>query len=345
MARKSPVQKFLHFVDEVREDPAPAYFLHGEETYLQDLFLDTVYQLYRERYGSQWGKYIYHASEVEGETILGQLVGESLFSDPKVVVVKEVDSLDQSGKQALTDYLEHPGNDIVLVLHQDSPRVKGKFARRLKDLAEPVEVRIPWMREMNQWVSYFLDQRDIEASSEVQARLVDMAGDSLQQLVSEIHKLELSLPDDNRKITEDILQEYIGESRTHSVFELTDVLGKKSLETVLKYLYSLLEEGENVSYIVRLTADFYANLWAVKAMVSKGFDQRQINREVFHGRNLAWKYRKLLDRFSDSEIRQAFPLLEEADYLSKTASALDARNYLTGVYYELLTAREESIHG
>lgn len=345
MARRSPVKRFYDTMREIRQSPAPGYFVLGEEIYLQDRLLETLYQAYRDRYGDGWNKYVYHASEVEGETILGQLVGETLFNDPKVVVIKEMDQLDQSGQQAVLDYLRNPGNDIVLVLHQESTRLRGKLLKKMREVTESVEVRIPWPREMEEWVGHFLRDHDMEASREVKARLVDLAGESLQQLESEIQKIELCLVDDNRTLTEELLTEIVGESRTHSVFEFIDVLGSKSLEDILSYLYSLLEEGENVSYIVRTTADFYANLWAIKAMDARGTDQREMNREVFQGRNLAWKYRKFLDRFSEGEIRQAFPLLEEADLVSKSASALDAKNYLTGFYYELLTVREESIHG
>ncbi len=321
MARKSLVQSFVETLERVRSEPEPGYFLYGGEIYLQDRFLEAVFQGFQDRYGERWNKYVYHASEMEAETILGQLVGESLFTDPKVVVIKEVNELEGSGQQAVQDYLQNPGNDLVLVLQQESSRFSGK------------------------WVTYFLRQHDLEAGQAVQSRLIDLAGESLKQLESEINKLRIYLAEDEQQLTEELLSEIVGESRSHSVFELKDALGTKSLEEILQQLYSLLEEGEDVSYIVRTTADFYAELWAVKAMDAAGADQRAMNKEVFHGRNLAWKYRKFLGRFSEEEIRRAFPLLEEADLISKSTSALDAKNYLTGFYYELLRVRKESIYG
>ncbi|MBS1272610.1 MAG: putative protein YqeN [Candidatus Marinimicrobia bacterium] len=347
MARKSPVEDYFSKIRTLESKIDPVYFLYGEEVYLQDTFLDALYSAYQEKYGSDWTKYVYHCSEVEPETILEQLVSNSLFSEPKAVIIKEMDSFDekkQGGKSALRDYLRHPGNDITVVMLKESKRISDKFSKQLKKLATPLEVRIPWMREMDAWVQYFLKEKDISASPEVRSQLIDLAGESLQQLANEIEKLEIYLSDESRELTPELLEEFVGETRTHSMFEFADILGSQSLDKILNYLFSLLDEGESVSYIVKTAADFYENILLINAMVTAHKSDKEINREVFNGRNLAWKYKKIAPKFSQTEIYRAFPILEEADLLTKTTSAIDEKNYLTALFYELLNEEEADIH-
>lgn len=344
MARKSPVKKYLQLIESLPDQLEPAYLLYGEEVYLQDAFLEAVGRVFRERYQSGWEKYTYHASEISSETILSELMSESLFSEPRMVIIKELDELDSSGKSALLDYLDNPKGEICLLLLYESPSLNTKFVKQGKTLAEPVEVRIPWMREMDEWMRYMLRHKGMEASPEVRSRLIELAGESLQQLSNELEKIETYLSGDQQVITTELLEEFVGATRTHSVFEFKDILGTKSLPQILRYVFSLLEEGTSVSYILMRTADFFGEVWSVKEMGNAQKSDRDINKEVFGGRNFAWKYKKIVHRFTQEEIQQALLLIEEADLVAKTASALDEKNYLTAFFYEIFNIREDVLH-
>lgn len=344
MVRESSVKKFSSILEGLRAQIAPVYFLYGEEVYLQDTFLKTLYERYAEKFKTQWTKYAYHASEIEGETILNQLVGGTLFAEPKIVVVKEVDTLENSAKEALLDYLAQPMAEVTVVLIKESPRLTDKFSKAVKKLAIPVEVRIPAIYEMDEWAQHFLVQHKIQASADARAMLIDLSGDSLQSLINELKKIQIYLPEESRELSAELLHDFVGATRSHSVFEFVDVLGTKSLPDILRYLFSLLEEGESVSYIVRKTADFYIELWTLKAMLSENYDDKAINRVVFNGRNLTWKYKKFHKKYTTAEIARAFPLLEQADYTSKSTSAVEPRNYLTALFYELMADKQELVH-
>jgi len=344
MAKRSPVRQYLDIVDSVRSEPTQAFLLYGEEVYLQDHFLQAVSSAFTERYQSEWDKYLYHASETSPETIVGELISQSLFSRPKMLVIKEVEDLDEDGKAGLVQYLQNQTSDTALIMITENTRLQTRFLKKLKDYSLPVSVRVPWLREMDAWVQYMLDLREMEAPPEVRAHLIDLAGESLKQLDNELKKLQTYLPDDNRAITPRLLEEFVGNTRTHSVYELQDLLATRALAKVLPHVFSLLEEGASVSYIVLITADFFTNLWMVKEMSRKGKTDGEINKTVFQGRNLVWKYKKILNRYTVQEIQRALILLEEADLIAKTSSALDAKNYLTAFFSEILATREEYVH-
>lgn len=336
MPRKSPTESFQKALASLRKNLQPVYYLYGEEMYLQDRFLSEVYSLFEKRYNDQWAKYMYHINEAESEQILGELVSQSLFDEPKVMVIKEITELSASGKAALVDYVRNPDQNIVLVLMKDAPRMNDAFSKSIKEYAVTVEARIPWLHEMDSWLQYLLEVKNMNASQEVRAELIDLAGESIKQLENELDKIAIYIPEDTRTITIDLLRKFIGETRTHSVFEFVDVLSTKSLSKILDYLFSLLEEGVTVSYIVKITADFYIDVWTIQDMLSDNREESEINRAVFGGRNLLWKYKKFVQNFSRKELTEAFPLLEQADLTSKSATAISEKNYLTAFYYELL---------
>ncbi|MEJ2051809.1 MAG: DNA polymerase III subunit delta, partial [Calditrichota bacterium] len=259
-------------------------------------------------------------------------------------VIKEVEDLDSDGQAGLEQYLQHPSDDTCLLLLTDHTRLQTRFLKKLKNHSLPISVRIPWMREMDDWLQYMLDQLEMTAAPEVRAQLIDLAGESLQQLNNELKKLHTYLPEKASVLTPDLLGEFVGSTRTHSVYELQDLLASRALDKILQHVFSLLEEGASVSYIVLITTDFFANVWMVKEMSRRGNTDSESNKTVFQGRNLVWKFKKFINRFSVQEIQRAFLLLEEADLVAKTTSALEAKNYLTVFFSELLARREEYIH-
>lgn len=344
MAKPSPVRHYLQILESVGSEPAKAYLLYGEEVYLQDHFLQAISAAFIEHFQSGWDKYVYHASETSPETIIGELISQSLFSRPRVLVIKEVEDLDEDGRAGLIQYLQNQTPDTALIMLTENTRLQNRFLKKLKEYSSPVSVRIPWLREMDDWVQYMLERREMEATPEVRAHLIDLAGDSLKQLDNELKKLQTYLPDDHPAITPQLLEEFVGNTRTHSVYELQDLLATRNLAKVLPHVFSLLEEGASVSYIVLMTADFFTNIWMVKEMSGNGMTDGEINKTVFQGRNLVWKYKKILNRYSVREIQRALILLEEADLIAKTSSALDAKNYLTAFFSEIIATREEYIH-
>ena len=336
MPRKSPTESFQKALASLRKNLQPVYYLYGEEMYLQDTFLSEIYSVFEKQYNDQWAKYMYHVNDIESDQILGELVSQSLFSEPKVIVIKEVAELNASGKSALVDYVRNPDQDIVLILIKESPKLTDTFSKSIKEYAVTVEVRTPWLHEMDSWLQYLLDVKNMKASQEVKAELIDLAGESVKQLENELDKIAIYISEDTRTITIDLLRKFIGETRTHSVFEFVDVLSTKSLSKILDYLFSLLEEGVTVSYIVKITADFYIDVWTIQDMLSDNRAESEINKAVFSGRNLLWKYKKFVKKFSRKELVEAFPLLEQADLTSKSATAISEKNYLTAFFYELL---------
>jgi len=344
MARKSAVQKFRQLLSSLEESREPAYLLHGEEMYLQDKFLQTMNDVFEHFYQSQWNKYTYHASDISSEVILSELTGVSLFSEPRLVIIKELSELDESGRSALLQYLENPQEETCLVLLSETPRLSSKFLKKVKALSLPVEVRIPWMREMDEWLQEMLRNRNMEASPEIRSVLIETAGETLQHLANELEKIRAAYSSEKVVLTREILEKHVGQSRTHSTFELKDILGTKSLHQILGYVFSLLEEGASVSYILMTVANYYEELWLIKEMLGEQKPDKEINRVVFGGRNLAWKYKKVVNKFSRDELLRAFPLLEEADLITKTTSNLDAKNYLTAFFHEMLTSQGGLIH-
>ncbi len=344
MPKRSHVKEYIQMVRSLDESIDGAYLLQGDEIYLQDNFINAVSRAFEQKFQKDWEKYTYHATEVSAETILNELLSESLFAKPRIVIIKNVDYLERSGQEALLGYLENPDSETCVIMTCSSIQGKRSTLRSMQSLTTTVDVHIPWVYEMTDWSEYLLGQFDLRASAEVRQQLVEMAGESLQQLANELQKLKTYLPRDDDLLTQELLKEFVGETRTHSIFEFKEVLGNKEMNRVFGYVFSLLEEGVSVSYILRTIADFYMELWLVKEMVEANQNDKTINREVFQGKNLTWKYKKFATRFSRKEIQQGLPILEEADLVTKTTSVIDEKNYMTAFLYELLTPPEEVVH-
>jgi DNA polymerase-3 subunit delta len=223
---------------------------------------------------------VFNYAEFEATT--GSL-GESLdilntfpmMAPRRMVVVSEIDALDKPEQERLVAYVRRPSDRSVLVLVADNLDQRTTFYSTLKEKTCVVE--FPKLKgfALERWAENLIRTRGYRISSESIRKLVDLAGSDLQSLANEIEKLLIYCAG-QKTIPDSAVDDSIGASRHHSIFELTDALGRQDRKKALRLLGNLLDFDENAQYITTMLARHFRQILIAKELLKQGRNSREI---------------------------------------------------------------------
>ena len=111
MAKSSPsvgqVIKRIH-----HGEIAPAYGLFGNESFLQDFFVNELKTYFLKKSGI---KKNISLDDDRQEKLLADLSAVSLFSERELLVVRQIDKITSNSCDELIDYLNNPQSDKCIV--------------------------------------------------------------------------------------------------------------------------------------------------------------------------------------------------------------------------------------
>jgi DNA polymerase-3 subunit delta len=106
-----------------------------------------------------------------------------------------------------------------------------------------------------------------------------MIGLDLQQLHQELDKVELFAAGGRRLVARD-LEQLMGRSREHSVFELTDALVAGHRDAALQVLNRLLDDGEEPVKILAMVSWVIRQLIIARDLAARGCPERELLQQL-----------------------------------------------------------------
>jgi DNA polymerase-3 subunit delta len=129
--------------------------------------------------------------------------------------------------------------------------------------------------ELQRWAEDFIRNQGYRISSDSIRKLVDLAGSDVQSLANETEKMLIYCAG-QKTIPDSAVDESIGASRHHSIFELTDALGRQDRKKALRLLGNLLDFDENAQYITTMMTRHFRQILIAKELLKQGRDSREI---------------------------------------------------------------------
>ena len=324
-------------------DVLPAYFFHGEETFLAEQFIrdlqralvsPDVQGISLERFDltqTQWRDILDVARTIAFFFSPWRLLVVEI--EPKSQKETSIDSLDlsPSEQQILKEYFESPTPKTVLIVHFKGKIRKTSSLFRLFSSLPKSAARVEELKKLKNeglfaWVDEKLAALSKRASSEAIERLLEMTGNNLQQLDSELDKLATYVGDKKLIDVSDVNQ--LGDwVKNYLEWELTASLERSDLEQALLILNKRFQEGDRPEHILFNLVSFCRDLLAAKIWLSEKKDRKDIFRELkpnITERMGPWYWAKqkeffnLVDRLSEKDIVRLVTRLEEVDLKLKS---------------------------
>jgi DNA polymerase-3 subunit delta len=183
------------------------------------------------------------------------------------------------------------------------------------------------------WLRQEANRRGHALALEAAQLLADLVGTNLRASVGEIEKLSLYVGD-GRPIASDDVAAVVGANRTHSVFELADLVQRRDVGAAVDLLRRVLQQGERPIALAALLASQIRRLLVAKTLLVHGVPPPAIASRLGLP---AWLGERLVEasrRYEQRELEAAAAAaagLDMALKSSRLAPALLLETFLLGL--------------
>jgi DNA polymerase-3 subunit delta len=220
-------------------DIKPVYFLMGEESYYIDRISDYIVDTVLKEEERDFNLTVMYGADIHITDVLDAASRYPMMADRQVVVVKEAQAL-KSELDGLLAYLKAPSPTTVLVFCYKNGTIdmRKKVAGEIDKAGVLFHSKKLRDTQLPDFIVSYLKRKQVGIDRKTTMVIAESVGTDLLRLVSELDKLVLALPADNRTVTADLVERCIGVSKDYNIFELRDALIARDVlkaNKILKY--------------------------------------------------------------------------------------------------------------
>lgn len=203
---------------------APVYYLMGDEAYYIDKIADYIAEHVLAPEERDFNQTVLFGSDVNASQITDVAKRYPMMSEYQVVIVKEAQNIKNT--DALAAYVEKPLTSTILVMcHKNGTLDKRKtLASKIQKNGVLFESKKLGERELPAFIERYLQQREATIDTKSTQMITEAIGADLSRLTSELDKLLIALPENDKKVTPQVVENQIGVSKDFNAFELKAAL-------------------------------------------------------------------------------------------------------------------------
>ena len=309
---------------------APVYVLMGDESYYIDKISDYIAENVLDPDDRDFNQTIVFGADTTAAQVVDLAKAYPVMpSQYRVVIVKEAQAL--KSLDALERYFEKPLRSTVLVICYKN----GTIDRRKKVIGKAEAVGVVFESkkkrdyELPAFIESYLKSKHTAIDPKSASMIAEHIGADLSRLISELDKVMISLPDDNRRVTPEIVEREIGVSKDFNVFELRSAIIERNVfkaNQIVKYFDKNPKAGSLFSFLPLLYA-YFQNLMIAFYAPDRNNDQALA---AYMELKSVWgikDYRAGMRNYTAMKTLQILSKIREIDAKSK---GLDNPNTSTG---------------
>lgn len=253
--------------------------------------------------------------------VLDELRTAPFLTDKRVVLVRGADGFISKNRHLLEGYFDNPCPTGRLILTVKTWDARTILAKKLKKAGKLISVTQPKPWEMPQrLMKYANDAHDKKLSPDAAELLIELTGDELTRLYSEIDKLALFI-DDQKLITQKHVELLIGHNRLFNAFAVIDAIIAADTGAAVERLRGMFAEDKSAEYtVVGAFAFHFRKMFNAKVLLEKGARRSEVEKKLrLWGKKDAFFAQ--LKRMSARQIGKYLQQLAETDYAIKTGRA------------------------
>lgn len=302
----------------LRDDPAPLYFLVGEDAYLIDESLKLLRQQSLKNGAVDFNYDSFYVGEVKTEQVRDTVETLPMMCERRLVIYKGVQALKEGDWERLYPILERPVESSTFVLVADKIDKRKKYFKLLAKQATVVELNPPYENQMPAWIDYIAFQQGLELSTESRSLLQQFVGVNLSEIHNEVKKLKNYLAERKKVEPEDVLA-VVSHSKVESIFDLTNAIGRKDRALALTCLANLLEHGQNEVGALALVTRHVRILMGLKEGLRSGLNGAKLSAKVGIPNFFLQQYLAQVRLWDEAKIKKTIYALHETDKALKSS--------------------------
>ena len=309
---------------------APVYILMGDESYYIDKISDYIATEVLAPDDRDFNQTVVFGADVTAAQVADLARAYPVMpAEHRVVIVKEAQAM--KSLDALERYFERPLQSTILVICHKN----GTIDRRKKVIGKAEAAGVVFESkkkrdyELPAFIEKYLKDRHVAIDPKSCAMIAEHIGSDLSRLISELDKVMISLPDDNRRVTPETVEREIGVSKDFNVFELRSAIIERNVfkaNQIVKYFDKNPKAGSLFSFLPMLYS-YFQNLMVAHYAPDRNNDQALAS---YMELKSVWgikDYRAGLRNYTAMKTLQILSKIREIDAKSK---GLDNPNTSTG---------------
>jgi len=214
---------------------APFYLIDGEEPF----YIDRISEYFENNILSETEKdfnlIVLYGKDVEWGDVVNACRRFPMFAERQVVIVK--DAAQMRSLNELNSYFENPTPTTILLVEHRFKKVdgRGKLVKTAKDKNSYYTSDKIKEEQLPQWIENYGVETGFHIGDREAQLLAGYLGNDLQKIVNEIEKVRINVPDE-KALSGDLIQKYIGISREYNVFDFPVALTNQQKDK----LYNML---------------------------------------------------------------------------------------------------------
>lgn len=257
----------------------PVYFFFGEEPFLVERAGRRVMERAVDPSMKDFNLNVYYGADCKETEILDTAQTLPMFSERRVVVVRQADKLPAATQEGLLTYLANPCAETCLIFLAAKPDLRRKFFAELKKQPGALEFKKLYDNKLGPFISGEAGVQGKKIDAAGAEMLAFMVGNNLQELVSQVEKAALYIG--NRPVigVEDV-KAIVSQSKNFTAFELARFMGEKNLPKSLATLQSMLQNGEEAVMILGALASHFRRIWRIRELLDQKMSAADIGKQL-----------------------------------------------------------------
>ena len=304
---------------------APFYLLMGDESYYIDSISDYIASHVLSPEECDFNQTICFGSDVTAVQVADMARRYPMMVEYQVIIVKEAQNI--RSLEALEKYLKNPVKSTILVWCHKNGKIDAR--KKVLGVAQSVGVVFESKKlrdyQLPDFIQNYLKPKKISIDPKSCQMIADYIGADLSRIVSELDKILIYLPEDDRRITPEVVEKEVGVSKDFNAFELRNAIVSKDVfkaNQIIKYFDNNPKAGSLYSFLPLLFS-FFQNLMIVHYTPNKSSEQ-----DIARALDLksAWGSKDFITGLRNYSARKAMEIISKIREVDGKSKGLDNPN-------------------
>ena len=244
----------------------PVYYLMGDESYYIDQISDYIAEHVLQPEERDFNQTILFGSDVNASQVADAARRYPMMSEYQVVIVKEAQNIKNT--EALEKYFKQPLASTILVMCHKNGTIDGRkreYVKAIQSAGVLFESKKLRDRDLPVFIETYLKRRNVGIDPKSTQIIADSIGADLSRLTGELDKVIISLPEQDRRVTPQVVEDQIGVSKDFNAFELRNAIITRDVfkaNQIINYFDKNPKAGSLFS-MLPLLFNFFQNLMVV----------------------------------------------------------------------------------
>ena len=298
----------------------PVYYLMGDESYYIDKISNWIAENVLQPEERDFNQTVLFGSDVTASQIVDAAKSYPMMSEYQVLIVKEAQNIKNT--EPLEKYFKAPMPSTILVMCHKNGFVDGRKKEYVKSIQQAgvlFESRKLRERDLPAFIEGYLQAKNVTIDPKSTQLIADSIGADLSRLVGELDKVLLSLPQEDRRVTPQVVEDQIGVSKDFNGYELRDAIVNRNIfkaNQIVKYFDENPKAGSIYSFLP-LLFNYFQNLMLAHYCPQKNSQDRVAQWLDLSKEWLAKEYMTGMKHYSAMKVMQILSKIREIDAKSK----------------------------